>query len=123
MESTADDGLPRPSPEDIAIDDDLECHGEMTDAEICAAVRGSQSESDSDDEANEGDSPDASTSTERQELQVSKGEALLALSTLRSYLQQNCTEYDSFFDMERKIQESVLSKQVQTKLSDFFPRQ
>lgn len=108
------------APEDIAIDDDLECYGELTDVDICAAVSSSncQSESVSDDESTEEDT------AESQLQQVSKKEAVQALSTLRSYLQQNCTEYnDSFFTIEMKIQESILHPQVQTTITDCFTRQ
>ena len=47
---------------------------------------------------------------------VSKSEVLQALNTLRRYLRQNCSEYDFFFKIEKKIHESVLTQPVQKKI-------
>lgn len=86
----------------IAVDDDLKCCGEESDAEPCGPGRNSPTPKSSSDDDTEVDPMDS------EEPAVSKPEALEALNTLRRYLQENCAKYDSFFKIEKKIQKSML---------------
>ena len=52
--------------------------------------------------------------------QVSHKDALKALVTVQKYLEQNFTEYHSFYDVEDMIEKNVLKHRTQRQITDFF---
>ncbi len=53
---------------------------------------------------------------------VSHKDALNALSTLRKYLEENCTEYNAFYEIEDMVEKNVAIKHKQQKITDFFKK-
>ena len=92
---------------------EVECFGNLTDAELCDLVRrnwGEVVDEEDEDEENLMESMP----------KVSHNETLIHLSKLRKYLEDNFTEYSAFYEIEEMIERNVLSHQVQKKITDFF---
>jgi hypothetical protein len=53
-------------------------------------------------------------------LDVSHKDVLMHLSMVRKYLEQNFTEYNSYYDIEDMIEKNTLTNRTQSKITDFF---
>ena len=51
---------------------------------------------------------------------VSHKDALMHLSMVRKYLEENFTEYNSYYDIEDMIEKNALINRTQSKITDFF---
>jgi hypothetical protein len=51
---------------------------------------------------------------------VSHKDALMRLSMVRKYLEDNFTEYNSYYDIEDMIEKNALINRTQSKITDFF---
>jgi hypothetical protein len=51
---------------------------------------------------------------------VSHKDALMHLSVVRKYLEENFTEYNSYYDIEDMIEKNALINRTQSKITDFF---
>ncbi len=51
---------------------------------------------------------------------VSHKDALMHLSMVRKYLEENFTEYNSYYDIEDMIEKNALINLTQSKITDFF---
>lgn len=100
----------------VQIDHDIECYGTQTDAEMVDEVRSKrqgieQQPIDDDDEVEiEG------TITAK----MPHAEALKLLAGMRRYMEENFTDYDAFYEVERMIEKNVMKNSVQRKITDFF---
>ena len=53
-------------------------------------------------------------------LSVSHKDALMHLSMVRKYLEENFTDYNSYYDIEDMIEKNVSINRTQRKITDFF---
>ena len=51
---------------------------------------------------------------------ISYKDALMHLAMVRKYLEENFTEYNSYYDIEDMIEKNALIKRTQSKITDFF---
>ena len=51
---------------------------------------------------------------------ISYKDALMHLSMVRKYLEENFTEYDSYYDIEDMIEKNALINRTQRKVTNFF---
>jgi hypothetical protein len=51
---------------------------------------------------------------------VSHKDALMHLSMVRKYLEENFTEYNSYYDIEDRVEKNALINRTQSKITDFF---
>ena len=95
----------------VDLNSSLECHGLLTDEEICSAVCQPESElqSQSDDEGDDGVTTPATM--------PKPGEVLQAMSTVSVFLELNATELSTFYTMEGQI---FANTAIQTSIRDFF---
>jgi hypothetical protein len=107
---------PEPLPEGLSedefnqfvnVDNTLECHGALTDADILQTV---QPMTESDEEADEEiPTPPPSTS-----------DAYIALRTVRSYLEHLGADLSTFYTMEKEVQQETSRNVKQSSITDFF---
>jgi hypothetical protein len=101
----------------VDCDKEAECFGNLTDVEICDAVKLNRQgmadleEEDEEEEAGIVDKPMPG---------VSHKDALMGLSLVRSYLEEHFTDYNSFYDIEDMIEKNVSINRTQRKITDFF---
>ena len=92
----------------ISVDDALECHGELTDADIVASIK-QKNEPDSDQED---DHPAPSP--------VKVSQAYQALKSVRLFLEQNGKDLAPYYAMEKILQETASQTLKQRNITDFF---
>jgi len=51
---------------------------------------------------------------------VSHKDVLMHLSMVRKYLEENFTDYNSYYDVEDMIEKNALINRTQRKITDFF---
>ena len=100
----------------VDCDKEAECFGNLTDAEICDSVERNREgmvdlEEDDEEEAEIVDEPTPC---------ISYKDALMHLSMVRKYLEENFTEYNSYYDIEDMIEKNALINRTQSKITDFF---
>jgi hypothetical protein len=100
----------------VDCDKEAECFGNLTDDQICDTVKlNRQGMADLEQEGEE----EAGTSDESIP-GVSHKDALMHLSMVRKYLEENFTEYNSYYDIEDMIEKNALINRTQSKITDFF---
>ena len=96
----------------VDCDKEAECFGNLTDAEICDSVKQNrQGVVDLEEEAGIVDEPMPC---------VSHKDVLMHLSMVCKYLEENFTEYNSYYDIEDMIEKNALINRTQSKITDFF---
>ena len=96
----------------VDCDKEAECFGNLMDAEICDLVkRNRKGMVDLEEEDEIVDEP-----TPR----ISYKDALMHLSMVRKYLEENFTEYNSYYDIEDMIEKNASINRTQSKITDFF---
>ncbi len=98
-------------------DQEAECFRNLTDDEICASVK--LNRQGMDDLEEEEDKEEAGIADESIP-GVSHKDALMHLSMVRKYLEQNFTEYNSYYDIEEMIEKNALTNRTRSKITDFF---
>ena len=93
------------------INASLECHGILTDEDICASVcrNTADPKPDSEDEINEDPSPAPKSR-----------DVILALCTLRAFIEHHTADFSTLYKMETQIQKLITSKTKQHSIRDFF---
>jgi hypothetical protein len=100
----------------VDCDKEAECFGNLTDDQICDSVKlNRQGMADLEEE----DEEEARISDELVP-GVSHKDALMHLSMVRKYLEQNFTEYYSYYDVEDMIEKNALINRTHSKITDFF---
>ena len=95
----------------VDIDSSLECHGVLTDEDICASVRqDTDSQPDSEDETGEDPLP----------VPPKSRDVILALCTLRAFMEQHTADFSTFYKIENQLQKLIVSKAKQRSIRDFF---
>ncbi|CAF3529210.1 unnamed protein product [Rotaria socialis] len=96
----------------VDCDKEAECFGNLTDDEISDSVKlyrqgiaGLEEEAGISYESIPG---------------VSHKDAPMHLSMVRKYLEENFTEYNSYYDIEEMIEKNALINRTQSKITDFF---
>ena len=102
----------------VDFDMSLECHGQLTEEDICTEIlqksdHGVTSQHDSDDDLNETETS-ASSPTPR------RGEAMQAMHTLRQFLEKSGVDLEQFYALERQILQLFATTSTQTSIRDFF---
>ena len=96
----------------VDCDKEAECFGNLTDVEICDSVkRNREGMVDLEEEDGIVDEP-----TPR----ISCNDALMHLSMVRKYLEENFTEHNSYYHIEDMIEKNALINRTQSKITDFF---
>ncbi len=96
----------------VDCDKEAECFGNLTDDQICDSVKlNRQGMADLEEEAGISDESVPG---------VSHKDALMHLSMVRKYLEENFTEYNSYYDIEDMIEKTALINLTQSKVTDFF---
>lgn len=103
----------------IDCDQEAECFGNLTDAEICHSVKRNRQETNLEEEKEEEEEKENEEVVE-QVTPVSHKDALMHLSVVRQYLEENFTEYNAYYDIEEMIEKKALSCRNQSKITDFF---
>jgi ribosomal protein L9 len=98
----------------VDCDKDAECFGNLTDAEICDSVKQNREEMVDLEEEEEAGIVDEVMP------RVSHKDALMHLSMVRKYLEENYTEYNSYYDIEDMIEKNAFINRTQSKITDFF---
>ena len=94
----------------VDIDASLECHGILTDEDICASVRqDTDPQPDSEEEISEDPSPAPKSR-----------DVILALCTLRAFMEQHTADFSTFYKIENQMQKLITSKAKQCSIRDFF---
>ena len=96
----------------VDCDKEAECFGNLTDAEICDSVKRNREGM----VALEEDDGIVDEPTPR----ISYNDTLMHLSMVRKYLEENFTEYNSYYDIEDMIENNALINRTQSKITDFF---
>ena len=95
----------------VDIDSSLECHGVLTDENICASVcQDTDSQPDSKDETGEDPLP----------VPPKSRDVILALCTLRAFMEQHTADFSTFYKIETRLQKLIVSKAKQRSIRDFF---
>ncbi|CAF1455089.1 unnamed protein product [Adineta ricciae] len=97
----------------VDCDEEAECFGTLTDADICDSVKLNR---------------DGTVDLEEEEVGVvdkpipgvSHEDALMHLSMVRRYLEENFTDYNSYYDIEDMIEKNISINRSQRKITDFF---
>ena len=100
----------------VDCDKEAECFGNLTDEQICDSVklnRQGMADLEEEDEEEAGISDESVPG-------VSHKDALMHLSMVRKYLEENFTEYNSYYDIEDMIEKNALINLTQSKITDFF---
>ena len=97
----------------VDMDSSLECHGLLTDEEICSLVEEPESQTQSGDEEEEGEMTTPARVPR-------SGEVLQAIGTLRAFLELNKSELTTFYAMEDQVLKLVSSTAKQTSIRDFL---
>ena len=92
----------------INVDDALECHGELTDADIVASIK----QKDEPDSDQEDDHPAPSP--------VKVSQAYQALKSVRLFLEQNGKDLAPYYAIEKILQETASQTLKQQNITDFF---
>ena len=93
----------------VDIDSSLECHGVLTDEDICASVRqDTDSQSDSEEETSEDPLP----------VPPKSRDVILALCTLRAFMEQHMSDFSTFYKIENQLQKLIISNVCS--IRDFF---
>lgn len=97
-------------------DDDLECYGTPSDADICAGfITDEKREATTSDEDDDVDS----TATDAFTLPMEMHEARTLMSQLRQFLEERgCKDYSNFYALEDQIEDSVVRRQA--KITEFI---
>ena len=96
----------------LDIDSSLECHGVLTDDEICASVVCQDTDPQPGGEGGE---------TEEPSPVPTGGEVIQALCTLRAYMEQHReTDFSAFYTMENQVQKLFTTRAKQTCIKYFF---
>ena len=95
----------------VDIDASLECHGILTDEDICASVcqDTADPQPDSEDEINKDPSP-----------ALKSRDVILALCTLRAFMEQHTADFSTFYKLENQMQKLITSKAMQHSIRDFL---
>ena len=98
----------------VDLDISLECHGQLTEEDICTQIlqqnHGETSHHDSDDDKT---SASAASPTPK------RGEAMQAMQTLRYFLEKSGADLEQFYTLERQLLQSFATA---TNHSDLHPR-
>ena len=97
----------------VDMDSSLECHGLLTDEEICSLVEEPESQTQSGDEEEEGEVTTPARVPR-------PGEVLQAMGTLRAFLELNKSELTTFYAMEDQVLKLVSNTAKQTSIRDFL---
>ena len=94
----------------VDMDSTLECHGVLTDEDICASVQpGTEPQSDTEEEAGEDPLP-----------QQKPRDVIQALRIVRAFIEQQGGDCNTFYMVESQVHKLVNSKTKQGSIRDFF---
>ena len=100
----------------VDLDISLECHGQLTEEDICTKIlqqnHGETSHHDSDDDET---SASAASPTPK------RGEAMQAMQMLCYFLEKSGADLEQFYTLERQLLQSFATPTTQTSIRDFFP--
>ncbi len=102
----------------VDCDKEAECFGNLTNAEIRDSVKlNRQGMVDLEEEEEDGEEAGI---VDEPMPGVSHKDALMHLSMVRKYLEENFTEYNSYYDIEDMIEKNALVNRTQSKITDCF---
>ena len=94
----------------IDMDSSLECHGILSDEDICASVQqGTDPQPESDEEAGEDPLPPQK-----------QRDAIQALCTVRAFIEQQGGDCNTFYNVENQVHMLIANKAKQGSIRDFF---